>query len=237
MDDAPFIDRNRLLAPAQDYAELRDLGLARIQALSGKVWTDHNSHDPGITILETLAYAITDLGYRTGFSTADLLTRPEGVIGSSSETGLFPAHEALTCSPITIADHRQVLLRIRDVHNAWLDPMQDPAEPANYRLSEVPIYADCAHDRLTYDAVVDGNPTHPVKLSGLYKVLVELEKDDLLGSLNETSLPYTFKSGPLKGVRVALDAEDTAFLAGEVDFTADFAGIAGTPTLPSSPSR
>ena len=234
MDDAPFIDRNKLLAPAQDYAELRDLGLARIQALSGKVWTDHNSHDPGITLLETLAYAITDLGYRTGFSTADLLTRPDGLIGPSSQTGLFPAHEALTCSPITIADHRQVLLRIRDVHNAWLDPMQDPAEPANYRLSEVPLYADCAHDRLTYDAVVDGSPTHPVKLSGLYKVLVELEKDDLLGSLNETSLPYTFKSGPLKGVRIALDSTDAAFLAGEIDFTADFAGIGGTPSVSGS---
>jgi uncharacterized protein len=230
MDDVPFIARGRVLPADQDYAALRELGMERIRALSTGLWTDHNSHDPGITIIEALAYAITDLGYRTGFSTADLLTRPDGLIGPASETGLFPAHEALTCSPITIADHRQVLLRIADVHNAWLDPMQDPAEPDNYRLSEVPIYADCAHDRLTYDEVVNGSATHPVKLSGLYKVLVELERDDLLGSLNETALGYTIKSGPLKGVRVALDSDDAAFLAGAIDFAPAFAGIAGTPT-------
>ena len=229
MQDAGFIERDRRLAPGQDYAGLRELGLARIQALSGKIWTDHNSHDPGITILEALGYAVTDLGYRTGFRTEDLLTRPDGLIGPASETGLFPAQEALTCSPLTIADHRQVLLRIRDVRNAWPDPMQDPARPEAYRLSEVPLFADCANDRLTYDAEVNGDPTHPVKLSGLYKVLVELEEDDLLGSLNETVLPYVFKSGPLKGVRVALDSEDAAFLAGEIDFGRDFQGLAGAP--------
>lgn len=231
MDGAGFIDRDRVLAPGQDYASLRELGLARVQALSSKIWTDHNSHDPGITILEALAYAITDLGYRIGFPTEDLLTRPDGLIGPASETGLFPAHEALTCAPLTIADHRQVLLRVRDVHNAWLDPMQNPAEPANYRLSEVPIYADCANDRLTYDAEVNGTATHPVKLSGLYKVLVELAKDDVLGSLNETGLPYLFKTGPLKGVRVVIDSEDAAFRAAEIDFGPDFAGIADGPTV------
>lgn len=234
MDGVPYIARDHPLTPAQDYARLRELGMERIRALSGKLWTDHNTHDPGITILETLAYAVTDLGYRTGFATADLLTRPDGLIGPPAETGLFPAHEALTCSPITIADHRQVLLRIRDVHNAWLDPMQDPAEPDNYRISEVPIYADCANDRLTYDPVVNGSPTHPVKLSGLYKVLVELERDEVLGSLNETALAYTFKAGALKGVRVALDSQDAAFLAGAIDFAPDLAGIAGAPTVTGS---
>jgi hypothetical protein len=28
-------------------------------------WTDHNSHDPGITVLEVLAYALTDLHHRS----------------------------------------------------------------------------------------------------------------------------------------------------------------------------
>lgn len=234
MADVPAIDRDRVLPPAQDYEALRELGMERIRALSSSLWTDHNSHDPGVTVLEALAYAVTDLGYRTGFPTADLLTRPDGRIGPASETGLFPAHEALTCSPITVADHRRVLLRLRDVRNAWLDPMQDPAEPANFRLSEVPVYADCAADRLTYEAEVDGRATHPVPLSGLYTVLVELERDDLLGSLNETALPYVFKAGDLKGVRVALDAEDPGFLSGEIDFTAAFAGIDGTPTVAGS---
>ena len=219
------ISRERVLAPAQNYALLRETGLARIQALAGAVWTDHNAHDPGMTMLEALAYAVTDLGYRTGFSTADLLTRPDGQIGPSAETGLYPAHEALTCAPITIADHRQLLMRVRDVHNAWLDPMQDPDEPANYRLSEVPLYADCANDRLTEQPIVNGQQTHPVRLNGLYKVLVELERDYTLGSLNETALEYTIKTGPLKGVRVVIDAADPAFLAGQIDASASFDGL------------
>ena len=27
-------------------------------------WTDHNTHDPGITVLEALCYVLTDLQYR-----------------------------------------------------------------------------------------------------------------------------------------------------------------------------
>ena len=37
------------------------LGMEQIRALSGTVWTDHNLHDPGVTILELAAYALTDL--------------------------------------------------------------------------------------------------------------------------------------------------------------------------------
>lgn len=231
MTDPAFLVRDRVLPPEQDYEALRQIGMERIIALCSEVWTDHLASDPGISQLETLAYAITDLGYRTGFPTVDLMTRPDGEIGPANETGLFPAHEALTCSPITIADHRMLLLRVADVRNAWLDPMQDPAEPDNYRLSEVPIFADCNNDRLTYDDMVDGDPTHPVKISGLYKVLVELERDDVLGSLNETALSYRFLSGPLKGVVVVVDALDAGFVAGEIDFTANFAGINGAPTV------
>jgi len=220
------IPRERPLAPSKNYGFLRETGLKRIQELSGAIWTDHNAHDPGITMLEALAYAVTDLGYRTDFKTVDLLTRPDGTLGPASETGLYPAHQALTCSPLTISDHRQVLLRVRDVRNAWLDPMQDAGEESNHRLSEVPFYADCTNDRLTYQTVVNGQETHRVRLNGLYKVLIELEQDEVLGSLNETALAYTIKTnGPLKGVRVVLDAEDDAFRAGQVDFSQDVGGV------------
>jgi hypothetical protein len=41
--------------------------------LCGDQWSDFNSHDPGITILEQLCYAITDLAYRSNFPIADLI--------------------------------------------------------------------------------------------------------------------------------------------------------------------
>ena len=53
--------------PGMDYALLRDEGIKAIAKLAGNRWTDYNSHDPGITILETLCYAITDLSYRLAF--------------------------------------------------------------------------------------------------------------------------------------------------------------------------
>ena len=42
-------------------------GLAReIARLGlGPDWTEHNTHDPGITVLELLTYALTDLQYRS----------------------------------------------------------------------------------------------------------------------------------------------------------------------------
>ena len=200
------IDRDAIPPGAQNYAELRSLGLQRIQEMSGDSWTNHNSSDPGITLMEALAYGITDLAYRNGFSMRDLLTRPDGRIGPAAETGLFPAHEVLTTSPVTIADHRRLLLHIEGVRNAWLDPMTDPEQPANYRLSETPIYADCLADALSHDSVNGAaEANHPVLVSGLYCVLVELEIDERLGSLNDTALQVTFQAGPLKGLIAAID--------------------------------
>jgi hypothetical protein len=39
--------------------------LAREIARLEPDWTDHNTHDPGVTVLELLAYALNDLQYRT----------------------------------------------------------------------------------------------------------------------------------------------------------------------------
>lgn len=206
MADDLYIPRENSASGAQNYEDLRALGIARITALCGEVWSNHNAPDAGITLLEAMAYGVTDLGYRTAFPMADLMTRPDGKIGPPSETGLFPAHEVLTTAPVTIDDHRRLLIRIEGLRNAWLDPMTDPDQPDNYRISETPIFADCLADALSHEPVnAAGQDNHPVLLSGLYRVLVELDQDDLLGSLNEPALEVTLRAGPLKGVIIALD--------------------------------
>ena len=58
----PVIDKRAPLPESQDYAFLRERGLEHIRALSGRIWTYHNLHDPGVTTLEVLCYALTDLG-------------------------------------------------------------------------------------------------------------------------------------------------------------------------------
>ena len=58
-----------------DFDTLRSEAIQHLGKLSGKIWTDHNVHDPGITILEALIYALLDLGYRSNLPAVDIFSR------------------------------------------------------------------------------------------------------------------------------------------------------------------
>jgi len=73
MPGSIVIDKDNKLPNSQNYRFLRKEGIALIQNLSGDSWTDYNTHDPGITLLEAICYALTDLGYRTSFDIQDIL--------------------------------------------------------------------------------------------------------------------------------------------------------------------
>ncbi len=90
--------------PAMDYAALRSEAVALLGRLSGSQWTDHNVHDPGITILEQLCYAITDLAYRTDFPIADLIATSAG-----GDPWPPPAGQILRGDPVTAEDLRETL--------------------------------------------------------------------------------------------------------------------------------
>ena len=60
-----------------DYSALRESGMELIRRWAGESWTDHNVHDPGITILEACSYAMTELGLRLQLDVADLLRSGE----------------------------------------------------------------------------------------------------------------------------------------------------------------
>ena len=157
------IPKNPNLIPAMDYDWLRKEGLKHIESLAHDIWTDYNAHDPGITILEALCYAITELGYRSGFEMKDLLAKAEG-------QAFFTAREILTSAPWTITDYRKLLVDLPGINNAWLFT-EVP--------QEVPIYANCEEDILQYD------PTpQEIKLGGLYAVFLDLVIDLESGDLN-----------------------------------------------------
>lgn len=179
MDDITTIKKNLKLNPSQDYEFLRQEGLKHIERLSHDLWTDYNAHDPGITILEALCYAITELGYRCGFDIKDLLTDENGNIVDSQT--FFTAKEILTNEPLTINDYRKLLIDITGVHNAFLysgnviyDEKKNP-----HPVNEAPVYADCKKDELTFEP-----DSMPLYLSGLYRVLLDLDYDDSFGDLN-----------------------------------------------------
>jgi hypothetical protein len=109
-----------------DYGLLRGQVLARIQDLCGGIWTDYNEHDPGVTLLEILCYAVTDLGYRMSFPMADLLAGEDGTLDTGAQALYIPPRIFPT-SPVTADDYRRLLIdRFPSVVNAWLAPFPDP---------------------------------------------------------------------------------------------------------------
>lgn len=117
-DDAPF-----------SYGDLRARGIALAQAASGQLWTDYNLHDPGVTLLESLCYALTEGVFGAEADVADLLTAPDGRIHYRRHA-LHGAEEALPCRPTTELDWlrwlldrvpavRQLRLRMPDADGLW----------------------------------------------------------------------------------------------------------------------
>ena len=103
-----------------DFEGLREEGIRVAQGMSGDVWTDYNLHDPGVTILEALCYALTDLIYRTGFSAADYLASGDGSIDFKKQA-LYRADEILPCHPVTDNDYRKLILSsIPNIDNVWI---------------------------------------------------------------------------------------------------------------------
>src|ERR1041384_622279 len=98
-----------------DFNFLRKEGISHIQRLAGRIWTDHNVHDPGVTILDQLCYAITDLSYRINFDIKDLIAEEDG----NPYKGLYSPAEILTVNPVTILDIRKVIIDVEGVKNAW----------------------------------------------------------------------------------------------------------------------
>ncbi|EJF52662.1 hypothetical protein SapgrDRAFT_0933 [Saprospira grandis DSM 2844] len=111
---------------SMDFFFLKEEGLQMVQELSGKVWTDYNTHDPGVTILEQLCYALADLGFRTDFSIQDLLNaRGKGRRQALNNT-FYDASEILPTNPVTIEDYRRLIIdRVNGVKNAWVEPVRD----------------------------------------------------------------------------------------------------------------
>lgn len=157
------ISNEPLAQPGMDFEWLRKEGIKRLQRLSGKIWTDHNLHDPGITILEQLCYALTDLSYRIDYDIRDLLTDPEG----NTFKSLYSPAQILTTNPVTLADIRKIVIDIPGVKNAWVE-MVDQPDPVIYLNQEDKSL------RLTND----GKDLVPLTLKGLYKVFIQKEESE-----------------------------------------------------------
>ena len=103
----PYIEQHE----AEDalYTRLHRQMREEIQRLSGKVWTDYNAHDPGVTLADVADYALTELDYKLGFPLTDYLTEENGEL-DLRRFGLFPPEEVYTTHPVTEEDYRRLFL-------------------------------------------------------------------------------------------------------------------------------
>ncbi len=98
--DKYAIETDQAIDPDFDLIALREKGIQLIQQYSGTTWTDHNIHDPGITILEQICLAIADITFQT-----------QQVIDASSNASAF------TNSPyfdISLARNTNPLITFKD---------------------------------------------------------------------------------------------------------------------------
>jgi hypothetical protein len=193
-----------------DFEKLRSEGIEYLGKLAGQIWTDHNVHDPGITILEMLCYALLDLGYRTNLPLEDILTRnPEG---TSPDNNFFTPAKILANNPITVTDFRKLLIDLKEVQNAWLEPATDITDicrPNEQNPSD--------------NDIQEGNNSPCTSfLNGLYHVYLDLEKNiDNCGDIHSDFLTEAdvkkYKNEVLNRVKKALMAHR--------NFCEDFADI------------
>ncbi len=118
------------------FESLREQGIRFAQALSGDIWTDYNLHDPGVTVLEQLCYALTDLVYRADFPVEDHLQAPDAPAIDYRALSLHPPDEAFPSRATSAADYRRVLIDqvpgLDDAQLATADELaQEPPRPAD----------------------------------------------------------------------------------------------------------
>jgi len=90
------------------FRELQESSLKMIREYSGNIWTDYNVHDPGITIMDHLHYALYELHYVNSFSFSDYLKDPSGLI-DYTDYGLLPEEELFAPSIVTPSDYEKLI--------------------------------------------------------------------------------------------------------------------------------
>ena len=99
---------------------LKEKGIETLQELTGKNWTDYNVHDPGITILEIVCFALTELGYRSGYPIENLFAPKSN--DKNLQSSNFAPHDILVSGAITNLDYRKIVLDIEGVNNVEFKP-------------------------------------------------------------------------------------------------------------------
>lgn len=165
-DKHTTISRNTSTGDDLDFSFLKQLGIEYIEKYGRQIWTDYNSHDPGITMLEALCYAITDLGYRINLPLGDLLVS-SGENYNPLESQFIKAEQILPIKPVTANDYRKHFIDIEGIKNAWIRPIKKT------------VFVNCKDEILSYSPFeIDNKYKKEFQLQGLYEVLLDYDDFD-----------------------------------------------------------
>lgn len=179
LDKHITIPKNVATKDDLDFSFLKEKGLEHIEQLASNLWTDYNEHDPGITILEMLCYAITDLGSRVNLPLENILA-PENEEAKTIEEQFFKATQILPSKPVTELDYRKLFVDIEGVKNCWIKPFDKT------------VYVDCKNDKLAYDPKKLENNSKNFKLQGLNALTVDFDdlREDDFPTKEEKDVEY-----------------------------------------------
>lgn len=174
-----------------DFQLLLKEGISKLETYTTSSWTDFNKHDPGITTLEALCFALTELGLQLNMDVLDLMESGANNTLTGNST-FFPHTEILTCSPLTIADYRKLLLDIAisdytvlsgtiplffPIKGVWLSVIEN-LSPA--------FYLDRGNRHLSYET------GEGITLKGLYEVQFEFNYHPDFGDINSSIIRGSF---------------------------------------------
>lgn len=102
-----FILLNQPPAAAENPYWLKTEGVMALQKIAGDVWSLYNDVDPGVTLLEHLCWALSEVAYCADFPLEDLLTGMDGRLAVPDQ---FPDQsEILSHQPVSADDYGKVL--------------------------------------------------------------------------------------------------------------------------------
>jgi hypothetical protein len=166
--------------PLLEWTALVEEGRRLLEQMTDERWTDFNVHDPGITILEAVAYALTDLAYRAGHPVRDLMADSFPLPGAA---------ESLSSRAVTLSDMRRVGLDVSGTRNVWIEPSQSDGtrllyseEPAEVRLDEGELGLERVSVAGVYDVLIEKSSREDLSSSDLAKsIALRLHSERNLG--------------------------------------------------------
>jgi len=123
------------------YSRLQEQIQDWLQRLCYNRWTDFNVHDPGVTLADTLAYALYEIEYLFDSTFEKYLNIQPGKEEDYRKKGLLPKEEITSPAVVTPEDYQQLILNtVEEVQqcqvipgpynsyriNVRIDPLADP---------------------------------------------------------------------------------------------------------------